>query len=305
MKKQILFLSCLVGAVLLTSCEKETLIGNESIDLKEQTIKKVVFNLPSDGRSFGTSGTMLSFSSYEEYESTIDNLITAVEAHEDAFFSQYDNLSNDEVDDIIDSVGFDEHQPLIDFENQMSFTNSKRKVYRVMEDAWLLSDGSNLDLSPDKDNVFDIYESTLLNEMGEVMIAGRVYSFDKIDYEYEIVSEYENSLIKINNGEDVTNDPNINTVAKHNHHYCRLAGSSEDIMYFPNNPNRRVKRVMKFQHNFWGNIVSKTIIISEKKGNNGSWSRSRSNIGLNNETIYNEGVCTRINFQNTHNINYS
>jgi hypothetical protein len=290
MKKQILFLSCLVGAVLLTSCEKESLTGNELIDLKEQTIKKVVFNLPDNGRSNSTSGTMMSFATIAEYENTIQMLQDAIENNLVAFYAQYGHLEGDELDDLIDSLGFNEYQPLIDFEEQHGFTNSMRKKMQGLEELWLANEVLDPETDPDNGNLFDIFDQTLYNEEGEIMIAGRILSYDKPDYDYEIINDYENSLTKINNGEDVSTDPNIESFEKNNG-TCLFWKEQHDWDQFSS--NRKVKRKVKVRR-YWGGtqIITTAKIVSHRKKTFG-WARSGSMpIGVKNETKLHNPQCS-------------
>lgn len=289
MKKQVLFLSCLFAAVLSTSCEKETLAGNEAIDVQEAPIKKVVFNLPSDGRSYSSSGTMMSFSTIQEYENTIQYLMDAVEAHQDAFYLQYGDLSDDEMDAIAQNIGYDDYQPLIDFEEQHGFTNSMRKNMKALEEIWLANEELDPETDPDNDNVFDIFDQTLYNEVGELMLAGKVLSYDKPNFDYEILSDYENSLVKINNGEDVSNDPNIDLFEKSSSS-CIFWKEQHDWHQFSN--NRKVKRKVKVRR-YWGGtqIITTAKIVSHRKKRFG-WARSGSMpIGVKNETKLHNAQC--------------
>ncbi len=301
MKKQILFLSCLIGAVLLTSCEKETLAGNESIDLKSETIKKVVFNLPANGRSPEGSTTMLQFSTMEDFISTTESLEQALEAHQDSFYDQYEHLDDNEFDAIMISEGFNEYQPLIDFKEEHGFTNSMFDLIQAEMVVWEQSESSIPENDPEGLSDFDPIEQVLFNADGEVMIAGRIYSFGREDYDYEITDEYEASLVKIYHEEDVSDDPNIISTNKHDYRICYSNRRIQDFMFFPNNNNRRVQRRVVIR-NYSGGLFThtKAIIISYKKKSNGSWTRSRSYIAPTNESKYNTmSSCSRTSISST------
>lgn len=285
-KKQILFLSCLFAAVLLTSCEKETLAGNEAIDVQEAPIKKVVFNLPSNGRSPESSTTMLQFATFEDFKATIEQLENALEAHEDAFYALYGHLDEEALETMEQQLGFNENQPLIDFKTQQDFTNSMFDVTQAQMQVWKQSETSTPENDPESLIDFDPVEQVLFNYNGEVMIGGKIYSYDKPDYHYEIIDEYENSLTKINNGEDVSDDPNILLTSRHEHRTCYDHRRIQDYRYFNNNNRRVQRRVAIRAYNQGKDIRTSTKIVSYKKVRN-SWRRRASYISVRNDSNYN------------------
>ncbi len=162
--------------------------------------------------------------------------------------------------------------------------------------AWKQSESSTPENDPESLINFDPIEQVLYNYNGEVMIGGRIYSYNKQDYDYEIIDDYETSLAKINNGEDVTDDPNIISTNKHEYRVCYSNRRIEDYRFFPNNNNWRVQRRVVIRNYDGGAIThTKAKIISYKMKSNGSWERSRSYIGVKNESKYN----TRFNCSRT------
>lgn len=301
MKKQVLFLSCLFAAVLLTSCEKETLAGNEAIDVQEAPIKKVVFNLPSDGRNPESSTTMLQFATFDDFINTYQQLENALEAHQDPFYTQHEHLDDEAFEAMEVQVGFNDYQPLIDFKLQQDFTNSMFDVIQAQMQVWKQSETSTPENDPESLIDLDEIEQVLFNANGEVMIGGKIYSFNKPDYDYEIIDEYENSLVKINSGEDVSNDPNIVLTNKHDHRTCYSSRSIQDYKFFDNNNRRVQRRVVILSYNSGKTTRTSTKIISYKKRSNGSWKRSRSYISVRNDSKYNlMNTCSRTSISKSH-----
>jgi|AntDeeMinimDraft_5_1070356.scaffolds.fasta_scaffold73227_1 hypothetical protein len=138
MKKSLQIIACQLSLVLaFTSCSKdnEDVLQNEEVNLT-QKIEMVSFETNSGNRgSFTSSGTMLSFPTFQDFEDTYNMLENQMEAHDDAFVAQYDHLTLDELDAMEDSTGFVDNQPLLDFEAQYGFGNSLRLTFESAEAA--------------------------------------------------------------------------------------------------------------------------------------------------------------------------
>ncbi len=271
--------------ILLNSCSKEDAPTNDvESNLKE--IKKVVFEVPG-AKSISTSGTMLSFSNFEEFESTVTYLVDLMDAHEDFFVRQYEHLSDEELNAIELTTGFVSQQPLIDFEEQYGFTNSLRKKYNELEALWLNNEELDPNTDPDNTIIFSSAEQTLLNEHQEVMVEGKVYVFSKMSNTFEVHDEYGVSLAKINNNEDVSQDPNITSYEKSNGS-CTTWKSQEDL--HPYITNYRAKRIVTFR-SIPQYTKSKARVISYKKSGN-NWSRYRTNLYVSVQTYLKGSDCT-------------
>lgn len=183
MKKQILFICSLFALVLFSSCEKEMFAEIEAIDVQQAPIKKVVFNLPSEGRNSEGSTTMLAFSSVEDFMNTYNNLENAIEVHQDVFYTQYEQLDDDAFEAMELQEGFNDYQPLIDFKLQQNFTNSMFEEIQSQMQVWKQSETSTPENDPESLIDFDPIEQVLFNQNGEVMIAGKIYSFDKPNFD--------------------------------------------------------------------------------------------------------------------------
>lgn len=109
-----------VMAIFLVSCSKDKVLEQQSNDNKNE-IRLVTL---TDGSKTGV--TLLEFSSVEHYEATIAMLETQMEQHEDAFLASWGSLSDDELNAKEAEVGFVDHQPLIDFENDYNIPSTLR-----------------------------------------------------------------------------------------------------------------------------------------------------------------------------------
>ena len=271
-KKPILFI-LLMG--LFYACNKDDSNLENSIE-NGNSIKKVSFNVETNGRGFTTSGTMLSFPTFQDYEDTIEMLEVQLEAHQEAFYSQYESLTDDEVDDMEDSTGFNPQQPLIDFENQYSFSNSLRVKYNELEEIWLNNEELDPNTDPDNDILFDEVEQVLWNEHQEVMIEGKVFAFEKLQATYEITGDFETSLTKINNGEDVSNDPNIITTERSQGSCTTWKSRSDFIDNYAN--RRKIKRILSIRSVPWFTKTQAKNKSYKKRG--GRWKNRATHIGV-------------------------
>lgn len=167
----------------LLSCEKEQtaetgLLNTKSSEFSQENCEFAPYGFYFDnGVSSACVNNMMHFSSWESFESTVEMLEQQVENHEDSFVIPNNALSEDDLNDLEESSGFESDQPLIDFENGFEFC-SLRRVERNAEDTWL--DNSNQpgwswDDYIEDGIISDPYEQTLYNPQHEVMICGMIY----------------------------------------------------------------------------------------------------------------------------------
>ncbi len=97
------------------------------------------------------------------------------------FTDQYGGLDEEAYNDMFDSLGLNEQQPLIDFENELSFT-SLRSIISAEHDAWLETDGENDELNPNRHFIVDNTVRAILNEYGEVKIGDIYYTLTEEGY---------------------------------------------------------------------------------------------------------------------------
>lgn len=121
---------------------------------------------------------MLSFSSQQEFTEVYDCLEAEYEAHLDDFEATYGHLSEDEYNDTSDALGFVDEQPLIDFENALSFVSARRTLADA-EDLYL-GTGAHPNESPMLNSPFDDdILAAMFNANYAVMIDGVIYAIDE------------------------------------------------------------------------------------------------------------------------------
>jgi hypothetical protein len=167
----------------LLSCEKEqnaddSLLNAKSSKFQQENCKFEPYGLYFDnGVKPDCVNNMMHFSSWESFESTVDMLEQQVDDHEDSFVIPNNALSEDDLNDLEESTGFESDKPLIEFENSFEFC-SLRRVERDGEDTWLANSnqpGWSWDDYIEDGIISDPYEQTLYNPQHEVMICGMIY----------------------------------------------------------------------------------------------------------------------------------
>ena len=122
MKQKILKYSLLttILGVTIWSCKKEqTTTATQTIPTNQITV------LNSNNRS---NGMVLSFPDMNTFKETVEDLENQVEYLDNNFINTYSHLSEDEINVIEEEIGFNENQPLIDFENQHGFSSLRAKI---------------------------------------------------------------------------------------------------------------------------------------------------------------------------------
>lgn len=96
---------------------------------------------------------------------------TLVDDHYQTVLDQYGYMNDDDFNDQLDNMAFDEDQPLIDFETTNGWS-SYRAHWRQIEDDWL-ANGADLNNDPTEGNmVEDPVLAALLSEEGMVEVGG-------------------------------------------------------------------------------------------------------------------------------------
>lgn len=177
---------------LFYSCSNETELENEnsqefktSLSARDSKVCEIFDNATESSIIQGVKGVhlengistaceknILIFPSLQTYGEAIVKLDELIENHNDAFDQQTANMTDVEADDYADAIGFDENQPLSDFEDELKFC-SLRKHIEPLEDAWLAqqTDGAwNISASPDDHFIDDETERALLSLGSEFII---------------------------------------------------------------------------------------------------------------------------------------
>ncbi|PZX44010.1 hypothetical protein LX97_01015 [Nonlabens dokdonensis] len=168
----------------LISCEDE--LTNETLTTKsEEGGGDIKCDFEPYGLYFDngvaqvSTNNMLHFPSMDSFYQTLDDLEQQVENHEDSFVIPNSNLSEDDLNDLEESSGFNADLPLDEFEQSHEFY-SLRKDVLIAEEAFLdTSDQPGFDWANDPDDVplIDGIERTVFNPQQEVIICNMIYKY--------------------------------------------------------------------------------------------------------------------------------
>lgn len=179
--------------------EKELKDVNSSLDKNNSTsVCNELFNeiLVEDGK--------LKFTDLNHYKEVLECLESQVETHNDAFETENSAMTPEQMDDYAEQIGFNEWQPLLDFESNFNFL-SRRELVATNIQIWL--DNPVLDFENDPDLVdggINPILRTLLNTNGDVVIGGTTYNFFRnppLNHECFKVG-YKSDKAQYNNGQN-------------------------------------------------------------------------------------------------------
>ena len=128
------------------------------------------------------------FSSTYDLQRAVEYLEYKYEQHTKAFVSQYPGKTDEELNAIEDSTGFNDNQPYIDFENAYGMYSLRARVV-YEEQQWLANTSADENAPyPDPDDSYYGFEEerALLNYYGEIKIGSyiNVFNADGSYYEY-------------------------------------------------------------------------------------------------------------------------
>src|SRR5690606_8348760 len=110
------------------------------------------------------------------FTSTVSSLQTDCDSWDSAFLAMNSSLTDDQLDSLEEQIGYNDDQPLVDFESEFSGFFSLRKDIDQKEDVFLASSNSDkINLDPDNHFVADEVERTLLNSKAEVKVGDTIY----------------------------------------------------------------------------------------------------------------------------------
>lgn len=178
----------------MLSCNNE----DSTIEKKEATaeakVNLVSFKSGSENSRGGTLiSNMLEFESWQDFEETANMLDQQVEVYDDAFVTQYDKLTLDQLNDTEVEVNFNNQQPLINFENSIGFTNSLRKRFNTENEIYLNDEILDESKNPNLTLAFSNGELALVNDKQQVKIGEEIFEFNQNGY-VSISQDYEENL---------------------------------------------------------------------------------------------------------------
>lgn len=265
------FFILIVGSGVLMSCESPMLEShsNSSKDTDSLPYGNRTSETPRgiyfpNGMTSDSENNMLEFATFEEYEQVLFYLEENVEIHEDAFIEQYDDLDEEELNEMEEKIGFNEDLPLELFENEHHF-QSLRKVTSDAENVWLdNSDQPEFSWEDDPDNFTFIsgIEQTLYNPWNEVMINDTIYKYTENGY-YSIVANNPkaSSILAF-----INNNPEVNPI--------KIQYNFEGILvYYDDGDNTsgndcvvgKINRTKRFENGDYSMKVTQEMYSASKK----------------------------------------
>jgi hypothetical protein len=131
-------------------------------------------------KSVAFDGTMLVFQDGNQFSRVMECLAQQVDDYGDAFDNQVGGMTDEQAETYAQSIGFDEDQPLINFENNLGFYSLRTKIESDLV-QWLNHPVLDENTDPDNHVVIDDVLRALLNPAGKVNIGGTVYDFNSIN----------------------------------------------------------------------------------------------------------------------------
>lgn len=167
----------------IISCKEETdLKSNITGKSKKTIINNTEINVLSYTDIDGKECEMLEFASTIDFDSTLSYLEIKTFEYEDAIDKNYGGLSEEEFEVLIDNGTYNDNSPLIDFENELTFTMSLRKKYDILENEWMAVEYNDELIHPKSLFPFSKFEMTLFNKYGEIKIGKSIFIFDSLGY---------------------------------------------------------------------------------------------------------------------------
>jgi hypothetical protein len=170
MRKELLIIPLLA---VLVSCEKQN--SNQINILDTLSIS----NVPN--ATFDQMGWLV-FTNSNSFKSTLALIASSDSVYEETFKNYLElfpgNLRPDQVDSIYLYYGYEEGQPIDQWENIFENFHPLRTHINLLQDNWLLSSSSQSDWSTYPDNFYnDDYFNSLVNKDGVVQIGNFVYFY--------------------------------------------------------------------------------------------------------------------------------
>lgn len=143
---------------ILGSCRKEPVTQNGSSSEGGLMTKDADCWSGVEVTCFG----ILAFQDTQRFQEVYDCLNNAYETWNDDFEATYGNLSEDDYEAMAISLGFDEDQPLIDFENHFG-TSSYRRQLEAAIAVWEANGGAPADHPGNDDLIGDPILAAMMN----------------------------------------------------------------------------------------------------------------------------------------------
>ncbi|MBS1765717.1 MAG: hypothetical protein JSS90_12210 [Bacteroidetes bacterium] len=287
-----------IALIVVVGCQKERLTQNSS-NTNQLT------NAREGGGKDCFEGVkvvcdhILAFTDMQQFQDVYDCLDQAYETWNDDFESAHSSLSDDDYNDYCDSVGFEDDQPLIDFESSLNFY-SYRKYMNGLEDTWL-ANGADSASDPDNNDVLDDdILATMFSYDQAVMINDTIYWIDKKTGNiYGVTNSDCNLLAQLqanpagvaaNNGAATANSSKVIMFPTTNGSECNQWGGKSN--WHPYSSDKKYKWTASFKFLPWSSTNIKGKIKSYKK-KNGHWKKYRTGVEVHITGIYYDYQCSQ------------
>lgn len=289
--KQKFFYLFLISIGFLSACEKEKTLfvnNNSYYDSLPEELQSIHDQLPLIywGNISVLTDNILRFESIEHFENTYNQLSLICEAWEGIFLQQYSSLTDEELSILEDSLGYNEFQPLIEFETSLGIIGNTLRNYQENSfNLWLINGlrGNN----PMDSIIIDDVEQSLFNPYHEVCIGDTIFQFRTDGYvlipidSINSISKYRNlslqqldSIIPSVRYFEQTNQGDITLFPQVWNDILELS-NEEQIVW-----SVRGKKPILSNNNVNHPKMSSKIINLKKNSSNDSWKRIRKNCAV-------------------------
>lgn len=194
---------------------------------------------------------ILKFRDYDHFQSVLESLIDAQENHLLSFENTYPNLSNQELDEKEEEIGFVYFKPLINYEQSLNFSSQRAKIEAEIV-SWLDNEELDMSKSPKRKSRHSVEFNSLINENGQVKIGS------------QIIDIAPNKLIDIASNK-IGEDCWAFEKQKYDEEYVT---------------DKKYEALLEYDS--WPFVMKAHAEITHfKRKNNGGWKRSRANLKIN------------------------
>lgn len=259
----------------------------------------------------GRSGEILKFNTFEDFESTLGFLETETNQLDSAFINFYFGLSEDEINEKEDEIGFDEDLISHNFNDHLNFFSLRKKII-IEELAWLESEELNFENDPNNHFISDEALQSVLNVESEVQIGDTIYKFvdggyfaiASDDYKKIFIIDSDAASASLMDGFNYRGEP---IVYKRSSDEC--IGSRKQYAFKKNSDgSKRIKWQIRIATPLFGHryVSAKTVVYKKRKRR--GWKKYRTSIT---SKVYgfvsNDGECkNKFNFNpNNNSLSYN
>lgn len=212
---------------------------------------------------------------------TLEELTFLVDSLDDEFIALYDTLSEDSINYMEEFIGWNDMQPLDDFETNYGFV-SMRQLFLRDEEEWLDNDDLDMENTPgEKYFYLTLEELTLLNPHGAVVIDDDIIIFTSVglhiipNLDYEAYAEYVE--------DQVPSGINVNKIQND----CVWYSGKQDTSQYEG--GKRAIYSLSFHAAPWGGTTNSKVV--SYKWSNNKWKKWRTNLAIENQNYYFNNNC--------------